>query len=206
MPKLNEIIGEEAFKALPEDIRNKYKETDFVNSTEYVPKDRFTQVNDEKNEYKKQVGERDKQLIDLQGKVKDNEALTQEIEKLKTANSTTAADYEKKLQQIQYDVAINNALKDSKAKDINLIKALLDNDKLKVNGEEVIGLKEQLEAIKKDKDYLFEKEVPGTGSFKTGGSPNPDGGGTGEKSLGERLALEKTNQLKASEEASKFFK
>lgn len=204
MPKLNEIIGDEAFKALPEDTRNKYKDTDFVNSVDYVPKDRFNTVNTEKNDYKQQLADRDKQLTDLQGKVKDNEALTQEIEKLKTANSTTAADYEKKLQQIQYDVALSNALKDSKAKDVNLIKTLLDKDKLKVNGDEVIGLKEQLEAIKKEKDYLFEKDIPGTGSFGTGGKGNP--GGSEVKSLGERLAKSRAEQVKSSEEINKFFK
>lgn len=204
MANLKEIIGEEAFKALPEDTRNKYKDTDFVNSADYVPKERFSQVTTEKNDYKQQLADRDKQLTDLQGKVKDNEELTKEIETLKTANSTTAADYEKKLEQIQYDVAINNALKDSKAKDINLIKALLDNDKLKINGEEVIGLKEQLETIKKDRDYLFEKEVPGTGSFKTGGKANTGGGE--ELSLGEKLAKSKAEQVKSSEEINNFFK
>lgn len=194
MPKLNEIIGEEAFKSLPEDIRNKYKETDFVNSADYVPKERFSQVNDEKNEYKKQVGERDKQLNELQSKAKDNEELTKEIENLKTANSTTAAEYEKKLQQIQYDVALNNALKDSKAKDINLIKALLDKDKLKVNGEEVIGLKEQLEAIKEEKDYLFEKEIPGTGSFKTGGNGGQE---PTDNNFASQLGKQKAEALKS---------
>jgi len=203
MPRLNELIGEEAFKALPEETRNKYKDTDFVSSADYVPKDRFSQITNEKNDYKKQLEDRDKQLNDLQGKVKDNEVLTKEIEALKTANSTTAADYEKKLQQIQYDVALSNALKDSKAKDNNLIKALLDKDKLKVNGEEVIGLKEQLEAIKKDKDYLFEKEVPGTGSFGTGGKGNSGGGEV--KSLGERLAKSKADQVKSNETIDQFF-
>jgi hypothetical protein len=203
MPNLKEIIGEEAFKALPEETRNKYKETDFVNSADYVPKDRFSQVTTEKNDYKQQLADRDKQLTDLQGKVKDNEVLTKEIENLKTSNSTTAADYEKKLQQIQYDVALSNALKDSKAKDINLIKALLDKDKLKVNGEEIIGLKEQLETIKKDRDYLFEKEVPGTGSFSTGGKGNAGGGQ--ELSLGEKLAKSKSDQAKTSESIDKFF-
>lgn len=205
MPKLNEIIGEDAFKALPEDTRKKYKDTDFVNSTDYVPKERFTQVNDEKNEYKKQVGERDKQLLGLQDKVKDNDNLTKEIETLKTANSTTAADYEKKLQQIKFDTAIDNALKDSNSKDPKIIKALLDTDKLKVSDDgQVIGLKEQMEVLQKDKDYLFEKEIKGTGTFRTGSKTKE--AGTEEKSLGERLAEEKSAQQKNSEAASKFFK
>ncbi|WP_238884511.1 phage scaffolding protein [Clostridium sp. YIM B02551] len=204
MAILKEIIGETAYNTLSEEVKNKYKEVDLVDSSNYVPKERFTQVNDEKNDYKKQITERDKQLNDLQAKVKDNEELSKEIEALKTANSTTASEYEDKLKKIQYDIALNNALKDSKAKDINLIKALLDNEKLKVNGEEIIGLKEQLETIRKEKDYLFEKDVPGTGSFNTGGKSSL--GREGDLSLGERLAKEKTEQLKSSEDANKFFK
>ncbi|GIM29817.1 hypothetical protein CPJCM30710_24830 [Clostridium polyendosporum] len=204
MPNLKEIIGEEAFKALPEDVRNKYKGIDFVNSADYVPKERFSQVTTEKNDYKQQLADRDKQLTTLQEKVKDNEALTQEFEKLKTANAATAAEYEKKLEAIKFNVAINNALKDSKAKDINLIKALLDNNKLKVDGDNVIGLKEQLEAIKRDRDYLFEKEVPGTGSFQTGKTTT--GGDGKELSLGEKLAKSKTDQIKSSENINQFFK
>ena len=203
MPKLNEIIGEEAFKALPDGVRNKYKDTDFVDSTGYVEKERFKQVNDSMSEYKKQVGERDKQLTELQGKVKDNEELTKEIENLKTANSTTAQEYEKKLEQMKFDTIVNNSLKDSKAKDIKLIRALLNNDKLKVSGEEVIGLKEQLESIRKDKDYLFEKEVPGTGRFETGGGK---GGEPTVTHLGEKLAKQKAAVMTNTEEQNKFFK
>lgn len=204
MANLKELIGENAYNTLSEDVKNKYKSIDLVDSANYVPKDRFTQVNEEKNEYKKQVGERDKQLTDLQSKVKDNEELTKELENLKTANSTTAAEYEKKLEAIKFETAINNALKDSKAKDINLIKALLVKENLKVNGEEVIGLKEQLETIRKDKDYLFEKEIPGTGSFNTGGKAAS--GKDGDESLGVKLAKEKAEQAKSSELIDKFFK
>ncbi len=205
MPRLNEIIGEEAFKALPEDIRNKHKDTDFVNSVDYVPKDRFTQVNDSMNEYKKQVGERDKQLSTLQGKVKDNEDLTKEIENLKTANATTTADYEKKLQQVQLDTSIKEALKEAKIKDIELAMKLLNTENIKLADGKVIGLNEQIEPWKKDRDYLFEKEVPGTGKFNTGGK-SPKGEVETELSFGEKLAKEKTEQLKTSEAASKFFK
>lgn len=204
MPRLSELIGEEAFKTLPEDLRNKFKETDLVDSIGYVPKDRFTQVNDSMNEYKKQVGERDKQLSTLQGKVKDNEELTKEIETLKTANATTAADWEKKINEITMNTAIKEALKEAKVKDIDLAMKLLNTDNVKLADGKVIGLTEQIDPWKKDREYLFEKEIPGTGSFNTGGGASKKN--EGDLSFGERLAKERTEQLKASEAANNFFK
>jgi len=202
MPKLNELIGETIFKTLAADVQVKYKDIDFVNSTEYVPKERFSQVNEEKNEYKKQIGERDKQLSGLQAKVKDNEALTNEIAALKATNETAKTEYESKITKIQQDTIINNALKGSKAKDIKILRSLIDADKIKINGEEVVGLNEQIEAIKKEKDYLFEKEVPGTGSFVTGGKgENPV-----VVPLGEKLAKQKAAAMVNTEEQNKFFK
>ncbi len=202
MPKLNELIGETIFKTLEADVQAKYKDIDFVNSTEYVPKERFSQVNEEKNEYKKQIGERDKQLSGLQAKVKDNEALTNEIAALKATNETAKTEYESKITKIQQDTIINNALKGSKAKDIKILRSLIDADKIKINGEEVVGLNEQIEAIKKEKDYLFEKEVPGTGSFATGGK----GADQSPVQLGEKLAKQKAAAMVNTEEQNKFFK
>lgn len=183
MPKLNEILGE-SFNSLSDELKTKYKDIDLVDSSNYVAKDKFDQVTTEKDGYKQQIVTRDKQLLDLQGKVKDNEVLTKEIEDLKATNETTTAEYEKKFQQMKFDTAINNALKDSGAKDINLIKTLLDYDKLKVNGEEVLGLTEQLETMNKERDYLFEKKIPGTGSFTTGGN------GGGEEKNKDNFASE----------------
>lgn len=204
MPKLNEILGEEAYKAVPDGVKNKYKDTDFVNSTDYIPKDRFKQVTDEKNEYKKQVGERDKQLETLKGKVKDNEELTKEIDTLKQANKQTADDYESKLSKIKLDTAVKEALKQSKVKDIDLAMKLINYDNLKLSDDgSVVGINEQIEPMKKEREYLFEKEAPGgTGHFQTGGKDNPPA----PTSLGEKLAKQKAASMVNTEEQNKFFK
>lgn len=203
MAKLKEILGE-SFNQIPEDIRKKYENIDLVDSSSYIPKERFDQVNNDKKEYKKQLDERDKQLNDIQGKVKDNETLNKEIEDLKTVNKKTTEDYEEKIKKLQFDTTLNNVLKNANAKDSKLIRALLDESKLTVDGDNVIGLKEQLEAIKKERDYLFEKEVPGTGTFTLNRGQEVTSGKS--LSLGERLAKERTEQLKTSEEVNKFFK
>lgn len=53
MPKLNEIVGEEAYKAIPDGVRNKYKDIDFVDSTGYVEKSELDTANKTIKQYKK---------------------------------------------------------------------------------------------------------------------------------------------------------
>lgn len=204
MPKLSEILGEEAYKTIPDGVKDKYKNTDFVNSTDYVPKERFKQVTDEKNEYKKQVEERDTQLETLQSKVKDNETLTKEIDTLKQANKQVTDDYEAKLGKIKLDTAVKESLKQSKVKDIDLAMKLINYENLKLSDDgTVVGINEQIEPMKKEREYLFEKAAPGgTGHFETGGKPEPPT----VTSLGEKLAKQKAASMVNAEEQNKFFK
>ncbi|WP_415876381.1 phage scaffolding protein, partial [Clostridium sp.] len=145
MPKLNEIIGEDAFKALPESTRNKYKDIDFVDKTGYVEKSELDTANNSIKEYKKQLKDRDKQLETLKEKAKGNEQLTAEIEKLKEENRNVAKEYEAKIEKLNFDTKLDKALTNAKAKNPKTVKALLNLENLKLDGEDIIGLKEQLE-------------------------------------------------------------
>lgn len=204
MPKLNEIIGEDAFKALPDGVKNKYKDTDFVDSTGYVEKSELDTANNSIKDYKKQLKDRDTQLETLKDKSKGNEELTAEIERLKGENETATKDYESKLTKIKLDTAVKESLKQSKVKDIELAMKLINYDNIKLSdGGKVVGINEQIEPMKKDREYLFEKEVPGTGHFETGGAK---GGETTVTHLGEKLAKQKAAAMTNTEEQNKFFK
>lgn len=212
MPKLNEIIGEDAFKALPDGVKNKYKDIDFVDSTGYVEKSELDTANNSIRDYKKQLKDRDTQLETLNDKAKGNEDLTAEIERLKKENKNTTKDYEAKLEKINFDTKLDKALASAKAKNPKTVKALLNIENLKLDGDDIIGLKEQLEGLKESDGYLFDEDTKGDDSK---GNPNP--GGTGnignpgfsqqgkELSLGERLAKQKTQAMKATEAQNKFF-
>lgn len=204
MPKLNEIVGEEAFKSLPDGVRNKYKDIDFVDSTGYVEKSKLDTANSSIKDYKKQLNDRDKQLEDLKGKAQGNEDLTVEIERLKGENKNTTKDYESKLTKIKLDIAVKEALKQSKVKDIELAMKLINYDNIKLSDDgKVVGINEQIEPMKKEREYLFEKEVPGTGHFETGGAK---GGEPTATHLGEKLAKQKAAAMTNTEEQNKFFK
>lgn len=57
------------------------------------------------------------------------------------------------------------------------ILSMLDMDKVVINGNEVIGLNEQLNSIVASKDYLFKPVQGGTGNTGNGGQGNDGGNG-----------------------------
>ena len=99
MAKIKDIIGEEAYKALPDDKKKELDKQDFedVSEGKYVPKSRFDQVNEQAKEYKKQIGERDTQISNLKDEFKDAAGLKEKVEELEDKNKTITDDYEKKL-------------------------------------------------------------------------------------------------------------
>ncbi len=107
-----------------------------------------------------------------------------EIETLKTTNtniqteydnykkgSITQEEYETKVKEIQEEadnkvkqnnfdskLAIKLMSKEINARDVVDIKANLDMSKISLDGENFIGLDEQIKTLKEKKDYLFNKE------------------------------------------------
>lgn len=196
MANLKDIIGEDLFKQLTADKQKKYKDKDFedVSGGAFIPKTRFDQVNENAKEYKKQVSERDKQLEKLKEEYKDVDGLKEKVETLEKDNKKQKETYEKKLNDIAFNNALEKGLGTFNIKDKKLIMALIDRDKLKVDGDTVIGLKEQIEPLQKSHDFLFEKEVKGTGSFVTGG----EGGGEPTKTnFATDLGKQRAETMKA---------
>ncbi len=62
--------------------------------------------------------------------------------------------------QLKFDHALDGALSGAKAKNAKAVKALLNMEGLKLNDADgsIIGLKEQLEKIQSENDYLFESD------------------------------------------------
>ncbi|AJE10542.1 phage scaffolding protein [Clostridium botulinum] len=196
MAKLKDIIGEELFKQLPEEKQKEYKNKDYedVSNGAFIPKVRFDQVNEQAKEYKKQVGERDKQITDLKEEFKDAAGLKEKFEKLELDNKAQKETYEKQLNDIAFNNALEKGLGDFNVKDKKLIMALIDKDKLKIDGDNVIGLKEQIEPLKTSHEYLFDKEIKGTGSFGTGGNNDPEPNKT---NFASELGKQRAENMKA---------
>ncbi|MBQ7976557.1 MAG: phage scaffolding protein [Clostridia bacterium] len=81
----------------------------------------------------------------------------------------------KEFDAYKQETALGAALAKAGSKNNKAVKALLDMDKVTFKDGKFEGLDEQLENIKKDSDYLFNKEDDGKPTFagKTGGDNGP---------------------------------
>lgn len=196
MPKLKEIIGEQAYNALPDYKKKEYEDVDLVNGAEHVSKKDYETAQATIKQQKKDIEKRDTDIENIQSKVKDNEELTKEIDNLKEANKKEKEGFEKQLSDIAFNTALEKGLGAFNVKDKTLIMALLNKDNLKADGDgNIIGLKEQIEPLQKSHEYLFEKTPAGTGSFNSGG--NPGGTEPAKTNFASELGKQKAEVLKA---------
>lgn len=132
-------------------------------------------------EYKKQLSERDKQLDSLNKSAGDSEALKQQIAELQAANKQTTDAYEAKLKQMAVENAANLALTKHGAKNPKAVKALLNLENAKMDGDTIVGLEEQLTKLKETDAYMFNVEQkpsiagtqPNSGSGAPANTPPP---------------------------------
>lgn len=139
----------------------------------FIPKDKYNEVAEAKKKLETDIAERDKQLEDLKKAAGSNEELKKQIEALQAENKKAADEWQAKMAQMQLDFAIEKALTAAKAKNPKAVKALLDLEKVKLDGDKLLGLDDQLKAIQQSDPYLF-------GDVKIGDGTNPPGAGTGE--------------------------
>lgn len=165
---LKELLGEELFKQVEEKLGD--KKIDIVNDGRWIPKDKFDDVNIEKNEYKGQIDDLNKELGKLKKQVKDDDEVTKKIGELEKEIENK----EKEMESLRKTNAIKFEVLKANPKDVNDILPHIDNEVVKIEDGEVIGLKEQIEKLKEEKTYLFKEDAPaGTGGSK--GNP-PRGG------------------------------
>lgn len=203
MPKLDKILGA-AYAQIPEDLKKKYKDVDLVDSSNYIEKTELDTANKTIKQYKKDIEKRDKDLIDLQGKVKDNEELNNEIERLKTDNEKATKDYESKLSQLTFENKLEKKLGEFKAKNLGILKKALDIEKISIDGDNLIGLEDQIKNLKESDPYLFEEENKGGTGRVGGGASSLIDNNKGE-SIGESIGKLQASQTKQNETIDSFF-
>jgi hypothetical protein len=156
----------------------------------FIPKDKYNEVAEAKKKLETDIAERDKQLEDLKKAAGSNEELKKQIETLQAENKKAGEEWQAKVAQMQLDFAIEKALAAAKAKNPKAVKALLDLEKVKLDGEQLLGLDDQLKELQKSDAYLFGE--PG----KVGSGTNPPGAGTGEANPWKKDSWNLTQQGK----------
>lgn len=122
----------------------------------FKPAKEFNEINEELKLVKgeKKTLEEDKKKIEGEYENFKKGSISQEDyeAKKKEIETNSKAEIEKVKLESKIDLAINNA----KAKNVKSVKANLDLEKIKLDGEKLLGFDDQIEALKKSDAYLFE--------------------------------------------------
>ena len=116
------------------------------NDIENVKKN-FTGVKEQLDAANKQIEELGK--LDYEGAKKLADDYKSKYEESVRAN-----------EKMQFDYALDAALAAAKPRNAKAVKALINADQLKLSDGKLVGLDEQIKAIKKENDFLFEADTP----------------------------------------------
>ncbi len=179
----------------------------------YVPKHRFDEVNAELKTTKEQVIERDKQITELKKFEGDSKALQEKITALENENAAKDKEYKANLALERKKNAIRLALledENGKPHDVDMVMGLFNLEQVIIDeatGKIISGFKEQNDAIRKEKAFLFsskeDTDKGGDGKpvgWKPTGTPPADGdkgskGGDPSVSYGKSLAQIKLGMM-----------
>ena len=98
---------------------------------------------------------------------------------------------------MQLNFAIEKALTTAKAKNAKAVKALLDMEQIKLDGEQLLGLEDQLKSIRESDPYLFDN---GKDPENVGGNTNPADAGDGDTNPWKADTFNLTQQAKLLQE------
>lgn len=107
-----------------------------------------------------------------------------DVEKLKKDAADWETKYNSDIAAVKLDSAVSLALVEAKAKNPKLARAALDMSLVKLDGDKLLGLSEQLENLRKSDAYLFEEEGGGNNS---GGAHMSTGGPHGNTNTSENF-------------------
>ena len=98
---------------------------------------------------------------DVAQKAGDTEALTKRVAELEADQKQSLEQHTETLRELKLSHAIETALLSEKAKNIKAARALIDIDKIKIAGDTIDGLNEQIKALKDGDDtkFLFENSA-----------------------------------------------
>ena len=149
----------------------------------FIPKVRFDEVNTAKNTAEALLKERDGQLETLKNSTGDVDALKQQIATLQADNKAKDDAHAAEIKQLKIDNALETAITAAKGKNAKAIKALLNLENAELNDDGTIkGLSDQIEALRKSDEYLFEAKETKKTTVKgaaPGESGNDDGSDKG---------------------------
>lgn len=124
-----------------------------------IPKSRFDELNNSKKQLETDLADRDTQLVELGKTAGLSDELKAQITQLQSANQEASEKHAAEMKELAMSNAIKLAL-NGKVHDEGLAASLIDKEKLVIDGENIIGLDEQLNGLKESKAFLFKSDTP----------------------------------------------
>ncbi len=137
----------------------------------FKPAHEFNAKIEEVKQLKQQISDTGKSLDELKKSAGDSKELKAEIDKVKAEYQRKVKDYEDAIKKQNFDFSLTDALRAQKVRNPKAVKALLNVENIKLDGNKFLGLSEQIEALKQSDSYLFESDkpaVPPQGGFNPG--------------------------------------
>lgn len=186
---------------ISEELATKAAEASKKELESYVQKSKYDLAVTEKETLEIQIKEHGKQLEELKKAAKGSEELEKKVKELQDNAAASKAKYEKQINDIQLNHAIDTALREAKAKNAKAVRSLLDMENIVLDDGKVKGLDKQIKKLQEAEDskFLFESVAdPKDGKPKIGGNTdnaNSSGigngsanDGNGSKSIGQLMA------------------
>ena len=165
---LKELLGEELFeqveaklKEVDDEAENKDEDVELFIASEHdgdcVRRNRLNEESDKVKELRTQLQDYDTQIEDLKKHADASSELQDKIKEIQDAKKEEVESLNNKLRQKTLDNEVEKELIKRKARNPKAVKALLDNDTIKLEEDDsVVGLSEQLDKLQESDDYLFE--------------------------------------------------
>jgi len=103
-------------------------------------------------------------------KAMDIDGIKKAAEEWKSKAEQATKEAEARIASMRFESSLNEALASARARNPKAVRALLSEADLKqTESGEIVGLKEQLEQIKSENEYLFESETPAPKIVSGGG-------------------------------------
>ena len=184
---------------------------EYVRSGMYIPKAKFDEVNQEKNNLKAQVDQANADLAKLKKDAEGNDALKQTIEDLQKQHKELEATHKAELLTLRKKAAITADLGPIAHNPTDIL-GFVDVEKVSIdnNGAIVGGWEEQKKALIASKPYMFKATQggPNPGSpvpFAGNPTPNPNtGGGDGANGSGQPSIADFAKDVAKSATSSRF--
>lgn len=142
-----------------EELATKIAEESVKELAGYVEKSKYSEVETAKKQLEEGNKTLTKQLEEIKKSAGDNAELKKQIEDMQTVNKNKEKEYADSIAKLKLDNAVDIALMGAGSKNNKAVKALLNLEKA-VIGEDgkIVGLKEQLDNLRKaeDSSFLFE--------------------------------------------------